>query len=57
MSSGRFSDYKFAPGEPFVRTVMALVTPDGGVRRAADDIHFPNGMVVTPDDKTLIATE
>jgi sugar lactone lactonase YvrE len=51
------SDYKFAPGEPFVPGVIALVTPDGAVRQVADDIHFPNGMVVTPDNKTLIVTE
>ena len=51
------SDYKFAPGEPFVPGVIALVTPDGSVRQVADDIHFPNGMVVTPDNKTLIVTE
>jgi sugar lactone lactonase YvrE len=51
------SDYTFAPGEPFVPGVIALVTPDGSVRQVADDIHFPNGMVVTPDNKTLIVTE
>ena len=51
------SDYKFGPGEPFVPGVIALVTPDGSVRQVADDIHFPNGMVVTPDNKTLIVTE
>jgi sugar lactone lactonase YvrE len=51
------SDYKFAPGEPFVPGVIALVTPDGAVRQVADDIHFPNGMVVTPDNSTLIVTE
>lgn len=50
-------DYKFGPGEPFVPGVVALVTPDGSVRQVADDIHFPNGMVVTPDNKTLIVTE
>lgn len=26
-----------------------LVTPDGTYRQVADDIEFPNGMVVTPD--------
>lgn len=51
------SDYRFAPGEPFVPGVIALVTPDGTVRQVADDIHFPNGMVVTPDNRTLIVTE
>jgi sugar lactone lactonase YvrE len=51
------SDYKFAPGQPFTPGVIALVTPDGRVQQVADDIHFPNGMVVTPDNKTLIVTE
>jgi sugar lactone lactonase YvrE len=51
------SNYRFGPGEPFVPGVIALVTPDGAVRQVADDIHFPNGMVVTPDNKTLIVTE
>ena len=51
------SDYVFAPGEPFVPGIVALVTPDGAVRQVADDIHFPNGMVVTPDNKTLVVTE
>ncbi|MBV9547337.1 MAG: SMP-30/gluconolactonase/LRE family protein [Chloroflexi bacterium] len=51
------SDYKFAPGEPFVPGVVALVKPDGSVQQVADDIHFPNGMVVTPDSKTLVVTE
>lgn len=51
------SNYKFAPGEPFVPGIIALVTPDGTVRQVADDIHFPNGMVITPDNKTLIVTE
>jgi sugar lactone lactonase YvrE len=51
------SDYVFAPGEPFVPGIVALVTPDGTVRQVADDVHFPNGMVVTPDNKTLIVTE
>jgi sugar lactone lactonase YvrE len=36
---------------------VALVTPDGQVRQVADDIHFPNGMVVTPDNRTLIVCE
>jgi sugar lactone lactonase YvrE len=51
------SDYEFRPGAPFVPGVIALVRPDGAVRPVADDIHFPNGMVVTPDDTTLIVAE
>jgi sugar lactone lactonase YvrE len=41
----------FAPG------IIALVTPDGSVRRVAEDVHFPNGMVMTPDNATLIVAE
>jgi len=37
--------------------VIALVTPDGVVRQVADGIAFPNGMAVTPDNKTLIIAE
>jgi sugar lactone lactonase YvrE len=51
------SDFDFGGGGPFIPGVIALVTPDGSVRQVADDIHFPNGMVVTPDNKTLIVAE
>ncbi len=40
-----------APGK------IALVTPDGDVREVASEIAFPNGMVITPDNKTLIISE
>jgi sugar lactone lactonase YvrE len=42
---------EFAPG------LIALVTPDGTVRVAADGLAFPNGMAVTPDNSTLIVAE
>ncbi|HYS52821.1 MAG TPA: SMP-30/gluconolactonase/LRE family protein [Thermoanaerobaculia bacterium] len=44
-------------GEKFVPGLIALVTPDGSVRQVADGIAFPNGMVVTPDNSTLIVAE
>jgi sugar lactone lactonase YvrE len=44
-------------GEPFVPGVIALVAPDGTARQVADDLHFPNGMAVTPDNATLIVAE
>jgi sugar lactone lactonase YvrE len=47
----RFGQEEFKPG------IIALVTPDGDVRRVADDIAFPNGMVITPDNATLIIAE
>jgi sugar lactone lactonase YvrE len=37
--------------------VIAIVTPDGSVRQVADGIAFPNGMVVTPDNRTLVIAE
>ena len=36
---------------------IALVTPDGDAREVADGLAFPNGMVVTPDNATLIVAE
>jgi sugar lactone lactonase YvrE len=37
--------------------MIALVTPDGSARQVADNIAFPNGMAVTPDNGTLIIAE
>ncbi len=48
--------FDFPYGE--VRTgIVALVTPDGQARPVADDVHFPNGIAVTPDNATLILAE
>ena len=44
-------------GEQFVPGVIALATPDGSVREVADGIAFPNGMLVTLDNATLIVAE
>ncbi|MGN9781079.1 SMP-30/gluconolactonase/LRE family protein [Nonomuraea sp. ZG12] len=41
----------------FVPGYIALITPDGTARQVADGIEFPNGMVVTPDNGTLIISE
>ena len=37
--------------------VIALVTADGSVRQVAGDIQFPNGMVIAPDNRTLVISE
>jgi sugar lactone lactonase YvrE len=47
----------FDPGDGNAPGIIALVTPDGSVRRVADGIAFPNGMAVTPDNSTLIVAE
>ncbi len=38
-------------------TNLVRVDPDGSVHLASTDMHFPNGMVVSPDGKTLIVAE
>jgi sugar lactone lactonase YvrE len=46
-----FPDGEFAPG------ILTLVNLDGSTRQVADYVAFPNGMVVTPDNGTLILAE
>lgn len=46
-----FGREEFRPG------TIALITPDGSVRQVADSIMFGNGMVVTPDNSTLVVAE
>lgn len=43
-----------APVEP---AEIVLVTPDGKARIVADELFFPNGMVITPDGQTLVVAE
>jgi sugar lactone lactonase YvrE len=47
----RFGAEEFRPG------AIALITPDGSVRQVAEGIAFANGMVVTPDNSTLVIAE
>jgi sugar lactone lactonase YvrE len=49
--------FDFLGGEKPAPGIIALVTPDGAVRQVADGIAFPNGMVITPDNSTLIVAE
>jgi len=44
-------------GEAPRTTALARVDPDGRVSRAADELMFPNGMVIAPDGRTLIVAE
>ena len=46
-----FGQEDFRPG------TIALVTPDGAARQVADNVMFPNGMVITPDNSTLVVAE
>ena len=49
--------FNLMAGEPFAPGIVALVTPDGSARQVADDLAFPNGMLVTPDNAMLIVGE
>jgi len=51
------ADFDFVAGAPPEPGYIKLVTPDGHLRQVADDIQFPNGMVITPDGRTLIISE
>jgi len=48
--------FDFPAGE-FAPRILALVAPDGSARQVADGVAFPNGVVVTPDNSTLILAE
>jgi len=51
------ADFDFVAGAPPKPGYIKLVTPGGQLRQVAGDIAFPNGMVITPDDRTLIISE
>jgi sugar lactone lactonase YvrE len=51
------ADFDFAGGAPPKPGYIKLITPDGELRQVADGIQFPNGMVITPDNRTLIISE
>jgi sugar lactone lactonase YvrE len=46
------------PDAPPAETcVLVRIDPDGAVTRAAGDLRFPNGSVLTPDGRTLVIAE
>jgi sugar lactone lactonase YvrE len=51
------ADFDFVAGAPAKPGYIKLVTPDGQLHQAAGDIQSPNGMVITPDNRTLIISE
>ena len=44
-------------GDQPVPAELVMVTPDGAAKIVAEDLMFPNGTVITPDNKTLIVGE
>jgi len=53
---GNFGYDRHAGEEPRT-TCMVRIDPDGRMTRAAEDLMFPNGTVITPDGKTLVVAE
>ncbi|MFZ5491937.1 MAG: SMP-30/gluconolactonase/LRE family protein [Pseudomonadota bacterium] len=53
---GNFGFDLFGNGEPRL-TNLHHVDAGGRVREVATDLNFPNGMVITPDQRTLIVAE
>ena len=51
------SGYDMMAGEDPAPGTIVCVTPGGVAREVADDIHFGNGMAITPDHATLIVAE
>src|SRR5262252_8207162 len=51
------ADFDFVAGAPPTPGYIKLIMQDGQLRQVADDIQFPNGMVITPDNRTLIIAE
>lgn len=46
--------FDFSSGEAVKTAEIIMVEPDGKAMVVADNLRFPNGTVITPDDKTLI---
>lgn len=49
--------FDFDKGEAPATTSLLRVDPDGSIHIAAEDLSFPNGMVITSDGETLIIAE
>jgi sugar lactone lactonase YvrE len=52
-----FADFMDVLGAGEAPGKIALVTSDGEAREVASGLAFPNGMIVTPDNATLIVAE
>ena len=50
------SGFEF-PGGQFAPGFIVLIKPDRSTSRVADGLAFPNGMAITPDNRTLIVAE
>jgi sugar lactone lactonase YvrE len=49
--------FDLAANESLKPAEIILVAPDGNAGVVAEELYFPNGTVITPDDRTLIVAE
>ncbi|MFX1355118.1 MAG: SMP-30/gluconolactonase/LRE family protein [Promethearchaeota archaeon] len=49
--------FDYINNQPFLPAVIIMVTSDGKGKIVAENMSFPNGLVITPDNKTLIIAE
>ncbi len=49
--------FDYFNGKPYAPSKLILVEPNGSARIVVENMAFPNGTVITPDDKTLIIAE
>ena len=52
-----FDPFDQTEGNHPLPTSLVMAEPDGSVRVVADDVLFPNGMVITPDGRHLYVAE
>jgi sugar lactone lactonase YvrE len=57
VNNGNFEFAEGPPPGPVSPGFVALVAPDSEARVVAEDLAFPNGMAVTPDNATLVVAE
>ncbi|MFX0020264.1 MAG: SMP-30/gluconolactonase/LRE family protein [Promethearchaeota archaeon] len=49
--------FDYINNQPFIPAVIIMVTPEKEAKIVAENMSFPNGMVITPDGKTIIIAE
>ncbi|MEO6124015.1 MAG: SMP-30/gluconolactonase/LRE family protein [Ilumatobacteraceae bacterium] len=49
--------YDYAGGEERRAAQLVLIEPDRGARIVAENVWFPNGMILSPDGRTLMLAE
>jgi len=49
--------FDFINNQPFIPAAIIMVTPEREAKVVAENMSFPNGMVITPDGKTIVIAE